>query len=278
MALAWPLPKGALGKQHATRVMEEEWDFMILLDACRFDMYREVVDSAADSCISGGSYTQEWLEFNFNRECKDVVYIAGNPHFASVHLKHVFGFNPFHHVEEVWDYGWSDDLKTVPPEAVTRAAVKCAHTYPDKRMIVHYNQPHHPFLGDQEITALEHGTWRTVEGMEGGLEQNVTTVWDLAWKNRISDDHLRAAYWQNLRLVMVEVNKLLEQLSGKVILTADHGNLLGEWGLYGHPASLRLESLVRVPWVMLKNGSRRAPTESARIRARIAALKQAGRV
>jgi hypothetical protein len=33
-----------------------------------------------------------------------------------------------------------------------------------------------------------------------------------------------------------------------VAITADHGNLFGEWGLYGHPMHTPVPALLRVPW------------------------------
>jgi hypothetical protein len=40
----------------------------------------------------------------------------------------------------------------------------------------------------------------------------------------------------------------LENVDGRVAITADHGNLLGEWGLYGHPLSTPVPALITVPW------------------------------
>ena len=47
---------------------------------------------------------------------------------------------------------------------------------------------------------------------------------------------------------MKEVERLKEQLPGRVILTADHGEAFGEYRLYGHGAGLRIEGLVKAPW------------------------------
>jgi hypothetical protein len=33
------------------------------------------------------------------------------------------------------------------------------------------------------------------------------------------------------------------------VITADHGELFGEWGLYGHISGILHPSLKRVPWV-----------------------------
>lgn len=249
--IIWPLFHKDLAKTNAVKVMEEDWDYLIVLDACRYDTFKEVVDERAKYVISGGTATGVWMVWNFREKYKDVIYIAGNPHFASVHLKKTLGFNPFYMVKEVWDYGWDSTLKTVPPEEVTIAALDTLKKFPEKRMIIHYNQPHHPFLSDKELTERDDGTWHTLEGgLWGGQKK---TVWDLARQGEVSIERVKKAYKGNLKIVMKEVKKLKEELPGRVILTADHGDLFGEYGLYGHGHSLRAEGLVKVPWVILKD-------------------------
>ena len=47
---------------------------------------------------------------------------------------------------------------------------------------------------------------------------------------------LREAYKENLRIVLDYLAKLCKKFSGnKIIITADHGELLGEEGAYEHP-------------------------------------------
>src|SRR6056297_529711 len=50
-----------------TRVMDEDWDNLIILDACRYDMFAEQVDldGELESRISLGSTSEEFLEQNF---------------------------------------------------------------------------------------------------------------------------------------------------------------------------------------------------------------------
>lgn len=37
-----------------------------------------------------------------------------------------------------------------------------------------------------------------------------------------------------------EVETVIENLLGKVVVTSDHGNGMGEWGVYAHPRWARL--------------------------------------
>jgi len=283
----------AYGKRKAIKVMEEDWDYLIVLDACRYDFFKELVDKETDYVISGGTNTQEWLEWNFRGRFKDVIYIAGNPHFASAHLVKSLGFNPFFKVEEVWDYGWDESVKTVHPKEVTKAALNMLNKFPDKRMIVHYNQPHRPYFTNERLLEADGGTCHTLEGglWEGVKAHKDGGAFGLVRRKEVSIEELREAYGNNLRIVMEEVNKLQKNLTGRVIVTADHGDHLGEYHIFGHLRGLRTKVLVKVPWYVLKDdgteGSktvkrrmihRKFEAEKERVRGSIASLKKSGKL
>jgi hypothetical protein len=240
-----------LSKRNSIKVMAQEWDYLIVLDACRYDVYREVVNINTPYVISGGSCTQEWLEWNFKNYYENVIYIAGNPHFASLHLKKSLGFNPFYHVDEVWNYGWDEEIGTVPPLKVTQAALRSIKMYPNKKMIIHYNQPHHPFLTNKDFIEKDDGTWGSLNGgLWGGKKK---TIWYYAESGEIPIYKLKEAYKKNLEIVMEEVDILVKELRGSIVITSDHGNLFGKYGLYGHRCNFRAEGLVKVPWAIIEN-------------------------
>lgn len=278
----WPLFHKDLAKRNAVRVMEEDWDYLIVLDACRCDVFRELVDEKANCVISGATHTAEWMKWNFRGKYKDVIYIAGNPHFASANLKKTLGFIPFFVVKEVWDYGWDSSLRTVPPEEVTTAALDALRSFPEKRMIIHYNQPHHPFLSDKELAKRDEGIAHTLEGEFWG-GQKKKTAWDLVRQGELPVERVTQAYKENVKIVMKEVEKLKEKLPGRVILTADHGDLFGEYGFYGHACGLRAEALVKVPWAVLKEEKRliihgEFQVQKSRLKANIMKLKASGKI
>jgi len=45
------------------KVVEEEWDYIIVLDACMYDIFEDVnwIDGKLESIISKGSGTPEWI-------------------------------------------------------------------------------------------------------------------------------------------------------------------------------------------------------------------------
>ena len=59
----------------------------------------------------------------------------------------------------------------------------------------------------------------------------------------------KASLQINLYLVLRYVARLTRYLHGRLIISVDHGELLGEHRLYGHSPSLKLPQLVKVPWL-----------------------------
>jgi len=68
-------------------------------------------------------------------------------------------------------------------------------------------------------------------------------------------DDVRAAYAANLRLVLGHARELAGLLRGRLVITADHGELLGEDGRFGHDPTLTYKELYLVPWMETDNGA-----------------------
>jgi hypothetical protein len=79
----------------------------------------------------------------------------------------------------------------------------------------------------------------------------------------ISLDEAWDGYMENLSLALNSVKQLLEAVDGKSVITADHGELFGEWvgplpaPIYGHTPQIRAEPLIKVPWFIVEGDSRR---------------------
>jgi hypothetical protein len=135
------------------KVMDEDWDILIVLDACRFDyfseLYKEFFKGDLLKKKSLGSHTTEWFKNNFKGYYPNVVYISGNPFInTSSKNKEFNAINHFKHIINVWSFGWDDDLGTVPPQNITKAVKKTLKEYQGKKMIIHYLQPHEPYIGN----------------------------------------------------------------------------------------------------------------------------------
>ena len=234
------------------------WDNLIILDACRHDTFEKYnpFDTPAKPVESNASHTAEFLERNFSRNRHDTVYVTASPQVVGYESR-------FHEVLHVWDQSWDDELRTVRPESVTEAALAAATEYPDKKLIVHYMQPHYPFIGP---TGRELGTHATYTG--GLREREHLSVWELLSAGKVSKAAVETAYEENLELVLNSVTGIVEALDGKTVVTSDHGNLFNEHvsrlpvRISGHPYGVHHPELVSVPWVEFPFKTRRTVTRS----------------
>lgn len=225
-------------------VVRRDWDNLVILDACRFDLFEEMntLDGRLSREISKGSNTAEFFARNFDdRKFPDIVYVSANPQFELRDMSQHF----YEHVP-LWEQQWDDNLKTVRPASVTSEALETESQYPDKRLIVHYLQPHFPFIGETGRQIEQ----RSVTG--GGViteDPGLKSVWERLEDGEIDASVVWDAYRENLELALPHVEDLVRNLTGKTVVTSDHGNAFGDWGIYGHPRGFYLDSLVEVPWL-----------------------------
>ncbi len=244
--------------------MSEDWDNLLILDACRYDMFADRIDLDGElqSRISLGSSSEEFLERNFaSGEFHDTVYINSNPYIHRLNLDE----GTFHAVIDCIS-DWDTELQTVTPETVAQAAVDAHETHSEKRLIVHFMQPHAPFIGEIGQNMVG-GGWTMDD--EGEPHRDIETepgIWNQLRDGTADVDLERVwkAYMENLDVVLAEVTDLLETLDGKSVITADHGNFVGERlspipsrQKYGHPYGVHAEELVKVPWFVIEGDGRR---------------------
>lgn len=224
-------------------VFDREWDNLIILDGCRHDLYEEVRGDT-DYRFSLGSSSPDFIENNFSEgNFSDVVYVTGNPFFSEKKFSNFTGRNPdqvFHEVFHTYDTDWNQEKGTVLPGPLLRDAKTARKLFPDKRIVVHLMQPHYPFVGGETVST----------GMDFRNSLNGESVWDLASRGEgPGDEQIWKEYRENLEFVLDKVIESLDDVfEGKTVLTSDHGNLVGEKGLYGHSFDLPAVQLRKVPW------------------------------
>lgn len=221
----------ALFPHGGVKVMGEPWDYLIILDACRYDAFKKLnkIPGQLEKRRSRGSSTEEWLRENFTEYYSDVTYVSGNPFVSEITIR---GFNAgdhFYKIEKVWKYGWDEHLGTTPPEEVTKAALRIDRKHPNKRKIIHYLQPHDPFIGEPKLLT----------------EGDILTLW--------KDPRVKKAWMGNLKLVLAEVENLVKKLKGRIVITSDHGeSFRNSVFLFRHPRGIHIKELVEVPWFIVK--------------------------
>lgn len=234
-------------------VMAQDWDLLVILDACRYDHFVDVdhPDGTLRSTPSRGSHTREWLRGNFgDRECHDTVYVTASPQ--------LYRWNDridadFHAVEHVWQTQTDERWGVVLPEVMAEQVRHSIETHPHKRIIGHFMQPHYPFT--------EAGTHLNSQ------DDDDPDVW-----NRIRTGELETtpaevenALQANLEHALPHVRALVRDFDGRTVVSADHGNMLGEraagpipYRMWGHPPGSYTPQLVTVPWLEIDaTGARR---------------------
>lgn len=247
-----------------TPITEREWDTLIVLDACRYDLFEEVLDvhslpgglSRRESLATG---TPGFLAKNFGEGTfYDTVYVTGNPYVST-------DLDPeqFHAIEEVWQDGWNDELGTVLPKTMRDRTLAAVEKFPNKRVISHFLQPHAPFVGNVRLQGQEKFAIRERALGNEDASRKLRTPFERLDAGEFSREQVWDAYRSNLECAFPVVEDLLSELEGLTAVTSDHGNALGERAkpfpvrVYGHPMGVHIEALTDVPWFTHENGERR---------------------
>lgn len=239
-------------------IFEKDWDNLILLDACRYDFLSEFeseFEGGIQPVESRGAATREFIAANFQGSHPDLVIVSANGWYIklkdSIDLK-------CHRIYDCWDNKPSAEL-------VTEAAKAAAERHPNKRLLIHYIPPHHPFVGETAKQILPDYQSQLNEAIFEQIRRG-----DL----NVSQEQIHQCYREEVERAIEHATGLLDEIPGKTVISSDHGEMLGEnadpfpipW--YGHMPGLYTDELVTVPWVEVKNGSRKS-IEDGTTRSRI---------
>ena len=254
-------------------ITDKKWDILILLDACRYKEFEQYNPyngtlSKAEGCSSG---TKSWLQQNFkDKDCSDVVYI--NP---VIYLTKWLPNSNFYRIVPTWEICWDNQYGTILPEDTTKTALGHINLDSEKRYIVHYTQPHLPFLSvsseltkqntikDRIYKQKNHGKQLLSKSLNT-LKINLPSVpfwylerWfgnnagigEIYFKDGFEGIH--KAYVENLKRVLSAIKPIIENNNKKIVITADHGEKLGEKGMIGHKG--RSKVVMEIPWFEVGN-------------------------
>jgi len=234
-----------------TGIFDLDWDNLILLDACRYDVFREAVELPGElsSRHTLGSRTPEFVRANFTGEHRyDTVYVSENGWYRKLRAEI--------DAEMYQSVLLSDDHFPTRHRKTTETAKDLANEYPEKRILVHYLPPHHPYYGP-----LADEYFPDKETQFDALFKRIR-IGELD----ISDEALRTMYAENLERIIPYVTELIDNFTGKTVVSADHGEFLGQRSSpipikeYGHLPTTYTEELTRVPWHVHNGGPRKAIT------------------
>lgn len=243
-----------------TNVFNREWDLLVILDTCRVDALKAVVDeydfvSSVSKVLSVGSSSPEWITKTFvNDYCDEIsetVFIAGNSFTYRILEERKYpergrpAWNTvdpggFRYLEHAWklkrELGELHPDGYANPEIITDRAIALGREQDFNRMIVHYSPPHAPYIADAIADGNRKLYTYEVEPFA-------------ALQNGIPKDRIWNAYLNNLRLCLDSVSILLRNIDAeRAVLTADHGEAFGEFGMHGHRTALLSPYVKYVPW------------------------------
>lgn len=267
-------------RERIAEFVGQERFLLVVLDACRFDAFREQygehLDGELGRVVSAAGNTPNYLRRTWTDEY-DLTYVSANPQVTDeADRLRGTGYRPTEHFREivdVWTEHWDHETGTTPPEPVTRVALDRLAA-DDPRMVVHYMQPHSPFVGDDptlnaremdprrgvvESTAGREGHWSEVADERGprSIQESDAVrpteyVQQLYDRGEITAGDLWRAYRSNLERVLRAVRELVVRVdpSVPVVVTADHGEMLGDVPYYGFAHPDTMHPAVRdVPWL-----------------------------
>ncbi|WP_200530637.1 hypothetical protein [Halorubrum sp. LN27] len=264
------------------KLIEQEEFVLVILDACRFDYfqetYKDYLDGELKKVWSEGSRTPEWIPKTWTEDY-NITYVSGAPYMSDFRKDSLSGnYTPSEHFERikhVWATDWDGKRYTTNPSAITNTALSQISSDKKTRLVIHYLQPHQPYIGNasdefrekpeipiwdasqtsyslEEIYKLNDPQTRHTE--QPDLPRYL--VGEQIRDGNLTVEEWRAAYKRNLRAIFnEEIKTLVKYINPEctTVISSDHGELLGERSeifnrrLNMHPSRVD-PRLKEVPW------------------------------
>jgi len=242
-----------------------EWDILVVMDACRVDQLQAIrheydcLPYEIPSVWSNASASIDWINRNFAQHAhalENVAYVTANPftsHTDPESESADLTDSDIGQLDLLYKSHWQDignGIETVPPASVTDYAIdrwRNRDEYGVDKMVVHYMQPHEPFRSRPEWGNGDH---KLLKNLVSDDAEAGSSVYPLLREGEIGRDEFWRVYQDNLRWVMDDVtDRLLTNMDADIVLSADHGNGLGEYGSWHHPPAAMNPHVRKVPWV-----------------------------
>jgi hypothetical protein len=255
-----------------TKVFDRDWDVLIILDTCRVDSINSVSDEydfikTVDSIYSVGGSSPEWMAHTFDKQYQkqlsETAYITANGFGESIlyqginkdteqvetqkEMKRLYKYGSWNTISAddlgsldlVWKYynDMEDYAGYHRPEYVTDSAIWHSRNTDVEKLIVHYAQPHKPYGANAVAQKRE-------------LYEHEINPFTSILRNKDLKDKVYKSYLHELKTVLNEVAKLINNIDKeKVVISADHGEAFGEFGVYEHHSGSLHPQIRKVPWI-----------------------------
>jgi len=230
------------------KIREGKWKYLIVLDACRYDVFETVVGrfftGRLEAVDSESHCTVQW----YLNWCSGIGRELGVYLVSSSPVP--FAYNEAYRYFTQSKRAWTHVCPVEPPRTTLDFFRDARMQEPKLRYLIHIIPPHFPFLGEKGQALQEKiGILNLTNGEMARTE--------IEKYGRAGHWHeIREAYAENLKLALECVHDRWDLFEdGDAILTSDHGELLGEGDYYGHryPNEVREKEkvdhvLTTVPW------------------------------
>lgn len=277
-------------------IADAKWDILIVLDACRFDVFKELYPSYFEGNLSKrksrGSHTTEWAVNTFTDKYP-FTYISSNPYINGKNVpieKYNFNWTSTKHFKKVidaWDTDWDSKYNTVLPKDLVKIAKKHLS---EKKLVLHFIQPHTPYINEDFIKNSKYSSHTGAEEAVGRknpkikipsfIKPALRPLWkkfpmtlqikvqylfgfgklNILKKAYCNGDllEMRNHYKKSLEITLKEIANFIKEVpkDKKIVITADHGECFGEDSLISHPPFSKNPILRNVPWFETKGKSK----------------------
>lgn len=257
-------------------IWEDDWDICCVLDACRWDLWMQ--STAQEDWLPGrhtadfrsgwsvGSASPEWYGRTFDPDTlpeERIGLVTANPFAAKPternrYLGEATPVQPhLDHCDYVFDKSWGctvdgEYLDVTHPAIVAERAYRAWKTHDLDRLVVHWMQPHLPFRSRPEWFGRRENLQHFGEPDREGSK----SIWQHLRDGEVGREEVWDAYADNLHWGLDEVRRLQQAVNGTLLITSDHGNGMGEWGIWGHPPSRYTKQLRKVPWIRVEGAGK----------------------
>lgn len=218
---------------------KKDWKYLLILDACRFDSFEKVIKGTSFEgkllkADSGAMQTPDWYKLHWQKPAQDIVLISDNPQ--------PFSQRASGNVAKKFVKSYASWKGELDPESALKTFTQVKE--PEYRYLIHLLPPHLPFFGK-----------RGHQFMKKLLGDKITPF----GAYRQVQDYAQHGHWKEVREYYEEnvefgLNLILKYLNyfedGKLVITADHGEMIGEGTAYAHHSQNKddITLLRTVPW------------------------------
>jgi hypothetical protein len=223
-------------------IKENRWNTLIVLDACRYDSFESVSKRVG---IVGGlqpvnsrvTCTGQWYKKYWGgiKNFPDTVIVSGSldPFDYGVHLN-------------FRDHWLADKGGEVKLEYIVEGYREAVN---GSRALVHFLPPHLPYIGPKG---------KELQARLGYVQPPWYQKKRRRFVSRFIRDYsqtgnhwaeLRECYEESLEIVLSFIKENLSIFLKPVVITSDHGEMMGEGNLYGHHNRGHKEIQNTVPWM-----------------------------